>query len=210
MIGGYQMLDLTGATAGDPVTIDGIFNRIKNNNTKPILIKANDGQDVFAQVKEVDGDFVLTYLSAEGKTVKVVIDDEDSVTTTIADDGASIEALSQGLNEISTDLQKVTPQYSTAATGDKRVELTDYDSTTPFTTPSDGIVRIITKAAESSGTSSLIIKGLDNTTPGNFIAMQIKSNSSAEFFGLYVKKGCKIYGVNDGNTSIIDFNPFVS
>jgi hypothetical protein len=37
MIGGYQMLDLTGATAGDPVTIDGIFNRIKNNNTKPIL-----------------------------------------------------------------------------------------------------------------------------------------------------------------------------
>lgn len=83
--GGYQIIDLTGATAGDPVTIGGIYNKIKGNNGKPILVKANDGQRVFAQVKEVDGNLVTTYLSAEGKIVKVVVTNADSVTTTIED-----------------------------------------------------------------------------------------------------------------------------
>lgn len=99
--GGYQIIDLTGATAGDPVTIVGIYNRIKNNNGKPILVKANDGQRVFAQVNEVNDNLVTTYLSAEGKIVKVVITNADSVTTTIEDYSASIEQLEIAVNEIS-------------------------------------------------------------------------------------------------------------
>ena len=83
--GGYQILDLTGATAGDPVTITGIYDKIAGNNGKPILVKANDGQRVFAQAKKSSTNYVLTYLSAEGKIVKVVVTNADSVTTTIED-----------------------------------------------------------------------------------------------------------------------------
>lgn len=100
MNGGYQTLDLRNATAGDPVTIKGAFETVKGSNGKSILVLDKDGQEVFAQSKEVDGDYVITYLSAEGKTVKTTITDEDAVTTVIEDDSASIEALTQAVAEI--------------------------------------------------------------------------------------------------------------
>lgn len=133
MKGGYQIIDLTNATAGDPVTITGVFDVVKGNNGKAILIKTADGQDVFAQAKEVDGDYVITYLSAEGKTVKVTITDENAVTTVIEDDAASIEALTEGLSALNARVD--------AETLGAEVDLYTYDASTDekiFTCPSDG------------------------------------------------------------------------
>lgn len=211
MIGGYKMIDLTGATAGDPVTIDGIFNRIKNNNTKPILIKANDGQDVFAQVKEVDGDYVLTYLSAEGKTVKVVIDDEDSVTTTIADDAASIEALTQAVNEISTDVQTL----QKVGVSSSFTMIADHGSTLPvtFTCPSDGYIRHYNDTLPSSGNVQTCYAKENGDTTACMIGI-LSAGSSVGGVSGYVRKGQKIVVSTNspitGGTFNVRFYPFES
>lgn len=111
MNGGYQTLDLRNATEGDPVTIKGAFETVKGSNGKTILVEDKDGQEVFAQSKEVNGDYVITYISAEGKTVKVTITDEDAVTTVISDDGASITALTQAVAEINNRVSANTFDY---------------------------------------------------------------------------------------------------
>lgn len=101
MKGGYQILDLTGATAGSPVEVKGIYKAAASNNGKPVLILTNDGQRVYAEIAEDDGDYITCYISAEGKTVNITIEPDDSVTTVVSDPGASITGLEQAVNELS-------------------------------------------------------------------------------------------------------------
>lgn len=196
--GGYQIIDLTGATAGDPVTIGGIFTKIESNKGKPILIKANDGQRVFAQAKEVDGDYVLTYLSAEGKTIKVVITDEDAVTTTIADEGASIEALTQGLNDINTRVDADT-------LGDE-VNLYTYDGSTTdkiFTCPADGYV--LQNCGAASDGVSVVDYRLSN---GNRLHLNCVYDSNGSQVVTFVKKGMQlIRGTSSTSSCEMKYRP---
>ena len=100
MKGGYQILDLTGATAGSPVEVKGIYKAAAGNNGKPVLILTNDGQRVYAEIAKDSSDYITCYISAEGKTVNITIGSDDSVTTVISDPGASITGLEQAVNEL--------------------------------------------------------------------------------------------------------------
>lgn len=204
--GGYQILDLTGATAGDPVTINGIFNSIENNKGKPILIKANDGQRVFAQAKKSSSNYVLTYLSAEGKTVKVTISNQDAVTTTIEDDSASITALTQGLNEVA-DRQDANKMLVAS-----RILLDDYndpsDESKIYTCTSDGYVNF--KVAGTIGNNYEVT--IYDPGSAGAQAVQARLANAGEydqFFAVFVKKGMRLVcSSNVGTGNYGYFMPF--
>lgn len=193
--GGYQILDLTGATAGDPVTIGGIFTKIESNKGKPILIKANDGQRVFAQAKKSSSNYVITYLSAEGKTVKVTISNQDAVTTVIEDDGASIEALTQGLNEVA---DRVDSTYFGTA-----VSLDEYDGSTDekiYTTPCDGWL-YIDSTSSASGSANVQVKRTDNNS-WTIVLGHVAANTHMSVF---IKKGLNLKVSKTGTGFTVGF-----
>lgn len=182
MKGGYQIIDLINATAGNPVTIAGVYNTVKGNNGKPVMILTHDGQRVFSQVLEDDGDYLLTYLSGEGKTVKIKIEDTDAVTTTIEDDAASIEALTEGLNEINTRVD--------ADTLGNEVNLYSYDGSTTekiFTCPKDGYV-LQNCGADADGVC-VVDYILSN---GNRLHLNCVYGSNGSQVVTFVKKGMQL------------------
>lgn len=174
MNGGYQTLDLRKATSGDPVTIKGSYESVKGSNGKTILVEDKDGQEVFAQSKEVDGDYVITYLSAEGKTVKVTITDEDAVTTVIEDDSASIESLTQAVAEINN---RVSANYI-----DEVVNITPSEYVSDnYIVPDDGYLKITPATGRTIGFDLISTNRGDSTT----LISSIDTNG----YMLFVKKG---------------------
>lgn len=174
MNGGYQTLDLHKATAGDPVTIKGSYESVKGSNGKTILVEDKDGQEVFAQSKEVSDDYVITYISAEGKTVKVTITDEDAVTTVIEDDSASIESLNQAVAEINN---RVSANYI-----DDVVNITPSEyASNDYIVPDDGYLKITPVTGRAIGFDLVSTNRGDSTT--------LISSLDTNGYMLFVKKG---------------------
>lgn len=196
MNGGYQTLNLKGATVGDPVTIKGAYDTVKNSNGKTILVNTNDGQDVFAQAKEVGGDYYIAYTSAEGKLIEVVIEDDDKVTTTISDSGASVETLTQTVNEISARENTDTLEFPP-------VLLNDYTGDNTYTCPSDGYVRL-------AGDGSNAVAGIEvKVSSGIWQELGVSFNLGP-VMSIYVKKGMEIRNSTRSTaTSQIWFLPLV-
>lgn len=189
MNGGYQTLDLRNATAGDPVTIKGAFETVKGSSGKTILVEDKDGQEVFAQAKEVNGDYVITYISAEGKTVKTTITAEDAVTTVIEDDSASIEALTQAVAEINNRVGANTFESSIYI---DPLEHSSIDKL--YMINDDGYLTI--RSVNGSLTVYVAIGSdriqLANVTEGNMTA-------------IYVKKGTGVFFDGIGDVNLIPF-----
>lgn len=197
MNGGYQTLDLRNATAGDPVTIKGSYDTVKGSNGKSILVLDKDGQEVFAQAKKVSSNYVITYLSAEGKTVKVTITDEDAVTTVIEDDSASIEALTQGINEVSNAVDELNSTYVGTA-----VDIDSYTGAseeTIYTCPVNGWCYVET--ITSGGEGRIYAKRTDTDE----WALMIAVASSQSLTSCYCKKGMKLKVENIGGTPKFGF-----
>ena len=190
MNGGYQTLDLRKATAGDPVTIKGSYASVKGSNGKTILVEDKDEQEVFAQSKEVSGDYVITYISAEGKTVKVTITDEDSVTTVIEDDSASINSLTQAVAEINNRVD------ANDITDNEDIDPTEYGQN-GYTVPNDGYLKI-----EPPSGSSIGFDLISNETLIDY--------SETTGYILFVKKGMtfRFNVVNPQTHGTVTYYPF--
>lgn len=219
MKGGYQILDLTGATAGSPVEVKGIYKAAAGNNGKPVMILTNDGQRVYSEIAEDDGDYITCYISAEGKTVKVTIESDDSVTTVIADDAASIEALTQGLNEVSNTVSGLTNEEGTgtvdeiddrisknriisSATG--WVDITAYDGSEEdkfFTCPSDGYVAMSLGVA-ASNIGQVILANSKSKSDAVTMLRGAGNSAQIDTRSLFVRQGQIIYTVFTGTVDI--------
>lgn len=94
--GGYLILDLSTVEAGaDPVTISGIYQKMKDAFGKPVLLTyASYGETAWGCILESDGAYILIYSVADVENAAIypayyAITNEDAVTNTIVipDDG---------------------------------------------------------------------------------------------------------------------------
>lgn len=178
MKGGYQIIDLSKATAGDPVNIKGAYEAASKTNDKPVMIITADGQRVFAQMKKDGSDYKTTYITGDGYTISVKIESDDDVTLTSTNEGGSIELIEQAIADVNerldadlfsntyTQIQSYNSDdnlYEFPTDGyvciDFGVNVTG-EKTLGFLTKNNSITNIYTNSAESGRDLVFVKKGM--------------------------------------------------
>ena len=199
--GGYQTIDLTGV--GDTATtIDGVFNKFKYNNGKPILIKTPSGDRVFAKVKENPlGSYSATYL-----------DGEDIILVTVySDDGVLIENL--GSSDTTAISNKITALESTVYADEFKaanaVDLSGYGGTQvsdKYLAPADGYVWIRVANVATNHVQVNIQSNDRSNTYDEHVWGNASGNTDRTVF---VKKGFYLFTVtNVGTGNNMVYIPF--
>lgn len=188
--GGNQNIDLSSVTVGTQATISGIYDMVKGNNGKPIMIKTTDGQRVYAEVKAGTNKYVTAYLGADGATYTVEISNANKVDITKQESSSELDGRVDDIEE----------RLDAVVFSNTYTQIQSYTSTeNTFVAPTDGYFCYSLDSQDASGENTTLFK----TKNGSFTGIKnVPSNGTAFRDLLFVRKGMEAYFTLQSHTII--------
>jgi len=188
--GGYQIVDLSTVTIGTQATISGIYDKVKGNNGKPLMIVTPDDQRVFAEVKAGTNKYVTAYLGADGATYTIEISNANKVDITEQESSSELDSRVDDLEE-----RLDATVFSNTAT-----QIQSYNSAeNTFVTPTDGYFCYSLDSRDASGENITSFK----TKNGPFTDIKnVLSNGTTFRDLLFVRKGMEVYFTLQSHTIV--------